>query len=112
MTDAGRAVPAVTAHADNRSTADDGAPGLGDDEFLTVGDVAKRLKVHPQTVRTWIARGELRAIRIRGTVRIRRANFDDMLAQARIAPPIRSRPPRPQRGTAERDAASEPRAGD
>ena len=37
-------------------------------------------------------RGELRAIRIGRTVRIRRADFEDMLERARIAPAICIRP--------------------
>ena len=48
-------------------------------EFLTVGDVAARLRVHPQTVRSWIAGGELRAIKIGRTVRIRRSDFEGAL---------------------------------
>ena len=31
------------------------------DEFLTVDEVAARLKVNPQTVRNWIDRGQLDA---------------------------------------------------
>jgi len=34
-----------------------------EDEYLTVAEIAARLKVNPQTVRNWIARGELRAAR-------------------------------------------------
>jgi excisionase family DNA binding protein len=112
MAVAWRAVSPVTAHADNDSTGGGGAPLAADDEFLTVGDVAQCLKVHPQTVRTGIVRGELRAIRICRTVRIRRADFDAMLKDARLAPPIRARALKPQRHAAERRVASEPRAGD
>jgi excisionase family DNA binding protein len=49
------------------------------DEFLTVGDVAQFTKVDPQTVRNWIARGEIRAIRVRRTGPNPRSDFDDML---------------------------------
>jgi excisionase family DNA binding protein len=40
------------------------------DEFLTVYDVAQRLKVNQQTVRNWIDRGELVGVRI-GSRRVR-----------------------------------------
>ena len=40
------------------------------DEYLTVNEVAERLKVNPQTVRDWIDRGELEAVRV-GSRRIR-----------------------------------------
>lgn len=39
-------------------------------ELLTVKDVADALKLHPQTVRRMIARGELPATKIRGRVRV------------------------------------------
>jgi excisionase family DNA binding protein len=87
-----RAVPPVTAHAGNRSTGDRGAPVPADDRFLTVGDVAERVRVHPQTVRQWIARRELRAIRIGRVVRIPRTEFEEMLERSRIAPAIRPQP--------------------
>jgi Mn-dependent DtxR family transcriptional regulator len=34
-----------------------------EDEYLTVAEIPARLKVNPQTVRNWIARGELRGAR-------------------------------------------------
>lgn len=58
-----RGVPPVTAHAGGDSTGDGGARVPTDDEFLTVSDVAERVRVHPQTVRGWIARSELPAIK-------------------------------------------------
>jgi excisionase family DNA binding protein len=33
-------------------------------EYLTVPEVAKRLKVHPKTILGWIRRGELKAVRV------------------------------------------------
>jgi excisionase family DNA binding protein len=107
-----RAVPPVRSHADKGSTGCGDARVPPDDEFLSVGDVAQRLKVHPQTVRGWIARGELRAIRIGRTVRVRRTDFDDMLEGARIGAPFRTGSPESRRGAAERGAPSDPRAGD
>jgi excisionase family DNA binding protein len=91
-----RADPPMTAPAD------DGTTGRGEraaaaDEFLTVGNLAERLRVHPQTVRTWIARGDLRAIRIGRTVRVRQPDFEEMLERARIPPPTHSVSPHPGR---------------
>lgn len=40
------------------------------DEFLTVAEIADRLKLNPQTVRNWIDRGELAAVRL-GSRRVR-----------------------------------------
>ena len=87
-----RAVPSVTTHVDSDPAVRTGGPVTADDEFLTVCDVAERLRVPTQTVRSWIVRGELRAIRISRTVRIRRADFEDMLERARIGPAICIRP--------------------
>lgn len=66
------------------------APRPADDGFLTVSDVAERVRVHPQTVGAWIARGELHAIRIGRTVKIRQSGFEEMLEGARIAPAMRA----------------------
>ncbi len=51
------------------------------EELLTVEEVAKWLKVNPQTVRNWIDRGDLRALRI-GTrrVRVRQSDLDRFIA--------------------------------
>jgi len=52
-----------------------------DDDFLTVAEVATRLKVNPQTIRNWITRGEIRAVRVGARrVRILRADLDSFLA--------------------------------
>lgn len=85
-----RAVPSMTGHADNDSTGRGNPPVPTDHEFLTVGDVAERLRVHPQTVRAWIARGDLPAIKIGRTVRITQRDFQQMLERARI--PLTTRP--------------------
>jgi excisionase family DNA binding protein len=50
-------------------------------EFLTVAEVAELLKLNQQTVRNWIDRGELPAVRVGTRVRIRRADLDALLAQ-------------------------------
>src|SRR5690242_7317515 len=84
-----RAARSMTAHADNDSTGRGNPPVPTEQEFLTVGDVAERLRVHPQTVRAWIARGDLRAIKIRRTVRITQRDFQEMLERARTPRPTR-----------------------
>src|SRR5436305_10767769 len=56
------------------------------DEFLTVGDVAETLKLNQQTVRNWIDRGELPAIRVGRRVRIRRSDFERLVERGRIGP--------------------------
>jgi excisionase family DNA binding protein len=90
-----RAVPPITAQADNDWTGRVDPSVPADAEFLTVSDVAECLRVHPQTVRTWIARGDLRAIRIGRTIRIRQTDFQEMLERARIPPPAHSASPHP-----------------
>jgi excisionase family DNA binding protein len=34
------------------------------DEFLNVAEVAELLKLNPQTIRNWLDRGELPAVRV------------------------------------------------
>ncbi len=52
------------------------------DEFLTVADIARILKLNQQTVRNWIDQGKLPAIHIGRRVRIRRSDFDRLLEQS------------------------------
>jgi excisionase family DNA binding protein len=50
------------------------------DEYLTVADVAELLQLNQQTVRNWITRGELSAIRVGPRrVRVRRADLEEFL---------------------------------
>jgi excisionase family DNA binding protein len=49
------------------------------EEFLTVAEVAELLKINQQTVRNWIDRGELAAVRAGRRVRIRRSALDEVL---------------------------------
>ena len=60
------------------------------DAFLTVNEIAERLKVNQQTVRNWIDRGELAAVRV-GTrrVRVRQSDLDAFLAAGATAIPER-----------------------
>jgi excisionase family DNA binding protein len=51
------------------------------EEFLTVAEVAKLLKINEQTVRNWIDRGELAAVRAGRRVRIRRSALDQVLTE-------------------------------
>jgi excisionase family DNA binding protein len=47
------------------------------DELLTVDQVATELAVNPQSIRNWIDRGDLTALRVGGRrVRIQRAEVD------------------------------------
>jgi excisionase family DNA binding protein len=53
-----------------------------DDAFLTVAEVAGILKLNQQTVRNWIDQGSLPALRVGRRVRIRRSDFEAVLAQS------------------------------
>ena len=55
-----------------------------DPEFLTVEDVAARLKVKEKTVRDWIGRGDLEAYKIGKEWRIRRDHFDEAMEARRV----------------------------
>jgi excisionase family DNA binding protein len=57
-------------------------PTSSADSLLTVDDIARILKLNPQTVRNWIDHGYLRAIRIGRNVRVTRAEFDRLLEQS------------------------------
>ena len=57
-------------------------PGETDDAFLTVAEVAGILKLNQQTVRNWIDQGSLPAHRVGRRVRIRRSDFEAVLAQS------------------------------
>jgi excisionase family DNA binding protein len=65
-------------------------PTSPDDSLLTVDGIARILKLNPQTVRNWIDRGFLRAIRIGRRVRVTRAEFDRLIEEGRIGD---TRPP-------------------
>lgn len=55
-------------------------------EFLTVAEIAEVLKINQMTVRNWIDRGELRAVRVGSRrVRVPRAAFDEFLAAGETA---------------------------
>lgn len=56
-------------------------------EHLTVTDIAKELRVHPETVRKWIRSGELPATNIgpehRPVYRVTRQDFEAFLQRRR-----------------------------
>jgi excisionase family DNA binding protein len=55
-------------------------------EFVTVSQIANRLSMSPQTVRTWIEEGMLRGIRVRKVWRVRREDFEQLLASLEGGP--------------------------
>lgn len=52
---------------------------MQDEALLTVEDAAKRVKVHPETIRGWIRAGELPAVDIGGKYRIYPRDLDNFL---------------------------------
>ena len=60
-------------------------PGEHEESFLTVAEVAGMLKLNQQTVRNWIDQGSLPALRVGRRVRIKRSDFERVLAQAYTA---------------------------
>lgn len=61
-----------------------------DETYLTVAEVAQTLKLNQQTVRNWIDQGTLPALRVGRRVRIKKSDFDRVLADsysAGTAPP-------------------------
>ena len=57
-------------------------PPEPEDSFLTVAEVAEILKLNQQTVRNWIDQGSLPALRVGRRVRIKRSDFERVLAQS------------------------------
>jgi excisionase family DNA binding protein len=49
-------------------------------EFLTISDIAKRLNVSSQAVRAWVREGTLKGIQVRKVWRVRREDFEELLA--------------------------------
>ncbi len=62
------------------------------EEFLTVAEVAALLKINEQTVRNWIERGELAAVRAGRRVRIRRSALDEVLKAVSAPKPAAATP--------------------
>jgi excisionase family DNA binding protein len=57
------------------------------EEFLTVAEVAERLRLNQQTVRNWLDAGKLPAVRIGRRVRILRSDYDALVGQSYRTPP-------------------------
>jgi excisionase family DNA binding protein len=53
-----------------------------EESFLTVAEVADILKLNQQTVRNWIDQGSLPALRVGRRVRIKRSDFERVLARS------------------------------
>jgi excisionase family DNA binding protein len=53
------------------------------EEFLTISEVAERLKVNERTVRRWIESGDLKAHKIGNCVRISLADLHEFLDRTR-----------------------------
>jgi excisionase family DNA binding protein len=56
---------------------------MQDDIYLTVEEIAKQLRVSPDTVRRWIREGRLPALDLIGQYRIRREDYERFLEQRR-----------------------------
>ena len=50
------------------------------EDFLTVAELAQRLRVTEQSVRSWIDAGSLPAVRIGRRVRVLRSDFDALVS--------------------------------
>jgi excisionase family DNA binding protein len=72
-----------------------------DEQFLTVAEVAARLKLNQQTIRNWIEARTLPAVRVGRRVRVLQSDFDTLIQN--------SYHPRPQGRSAE-DALAAPGA--
>lgn len=75
---------------------DFGPEDIEKDPWLTVAEIADELRVNPATVRLWISKGTLPAMRAgRRKLLIRRSDLDRMLELIEPArPPVGPRPPR------------------
>jgi excisionase family DNA binding protein len=50
-----------------------------DDEFISVEEAAKRLGLHPDSIRRFIRKKELKAFRFGGVYRIRKTDFEEFI---------------------------------
>jgi excisionase family DNA binding protein len=57
-----------------------------DDEYLTVEEIAERLRLNQQTVRNWIDDRQLRAVRIGRRVRVARSDVERALDRGATMP--------------------------
>jgi len=57
-------------------------PNEIEETYLTVAEVAEKLKLNQQTVRNWIDQGSLPALRVGRRVRIKRSDFERILEES------------------------------
>jgi excisionase family DNA binding protein len=57
-------------------------PNEVEESYLTVAEVAEKLKLNQQTVRNWIDQGSLPALRVGRRVRIKRSDFERILEES------------------------------
>jgi len=48
-------------------------------QYLSVEEIANELGVHPETVRIWIRDGDLPALQLKRTYRIKREDYEEFL---------------------------------
>ena len=60
------------------------------EEHYSPEEIAQRLKLDPETIRRWIRRGELPAVKVARQWRVSEDNLDDFLAGKRAAQVIRA----------------------
>ena len=69
-------------------------PDPAEDPWLTLAEIAEELRVNPATVRLWISRGRLKAMRAgQRKLLVRRSELDRMLT---LADPSRAEPAQPR----------------
>ena len=56
------------------------------EQLFTTDEAAELLKVHPETVRNWIRRGALAAIRVGRSWRIKRVDLERIAEQGTVEP--------------------------
>jgi excisionase family DNA binding protein len=84
-------------------------PDPADDPWLTLAEIAEELRVNPATVRLWISRGRLKAMRAgQRKLLVRRSELDRMLA---MPDPSRAAPAQPRIPQPLRPVFSRPLAG-
>jgi excisionase family DNA binding protein len=59
---------------------------MAEDRWLTVAEIAERLRVHEQTVRRWLRSGELpgRALGRKAGWRIREADLEEFMRRGKL----------------------------
>jgi excisionase family DNA binding protein len=79
------------------------------DPWLTLAEIAEELRVNPATVRLWVRRGRLKAMRAgQRKLLVRRSELDRMLA---LTDPSRAAPPQPRMPQPLRPVFDRPLAG-